>query len=82
MEDNNVNETDNLKYYSNRFLYKYQIIDEDVGSDGMVIWYIENYVISDSHGNLWLEEIEYNKNCVLNNTYTKTTPLVKLERND
>lgn len=86
MEDNNVNNVSNPNapiYYSNKFLYKYQVIEEDVGSDGIVIWFIESYVVTDSNGSLWLEEIESNKNCILNNNITRIIPLVTLkERND
>lgn len=85
MEDNvnNVNNPNAPTYYSNRFLYKYQVIEEDVGSDGVVIWFIENYVVTDSNGGLWLEEVENNKNCVLGDTITRMIPLVTLkERND
>ena len=62
---------------------EYQVIEEDVGSDGIVIWFIESYVVTDSNGSLWLEEIESNKNCILNNNITRIIPLVTLkERND
>lgn len=67
-------------YHSCRDLIKYQLIEEDVGVDGMTIWYKETFVTSDLHGNIWLEEIEHNKDCINGNNFTTRTPLVKLEK--